>query len=70
MTPAQKGNSGIQQHDKGKKIAWQSLDSKEAANSFEMERQYREFIKETMWHKESSESFHSFVEKVQWYRAQ
>jgi hypothetical protein len=70
MTTAQNGNTGLKPYDGSKKIAWQSLESSDTANTADMERQYREFIKESLWHKENSESFHSFVEEVQWYRAQ
>jgi proline dehydrogenase len=69
MTTAQNDSTGLRQYDSSKKIAWQSLDSGDIVNTAEMERQYREFIKEALWHKENSESFHSFVEEVQWYRA-
>jgi hypothetical protein len=69
MTTAQNNSTGRRPYESSNKIAWQSLDSVDNSNTAETEKQYREFIKEALWQKESSESFHSFVEEVQWYRA-
>lgn len=69
MTSAQNGRTGFRGQDSSKQIDWQSLDGANA-HIDETEQQYREFIKEALWEKDNSESFHSFVEGVEWYRAQ
>ena len=46
--------------------AWQSLENKNGDGAVQLEQQYRELIKDAMWRKETSESFHSFVETIQW----
>ena len=46
--------------------AWQSFPKNERDAGAELDQQYRELIKEALWRKETSESFHSFVEAIQW----